>query len=74
MYTDLKYPDGTVITVSADPNYEGIATYQISKPVKMIVVDKGFKKMWFAKPKNLDVDTPHIVEINGTLAVHEDFR
>lgn len=43
------------------------------KPVKVIVVDKGYKKMWFAKPKNLDVNTPHFIQdIGGTLEVHED--
>ena len=43
------------------------------KPVKMIVSEKeGFKKQWFAKPKNDDVDTPHFVEYHGTLQVHED--
>jgi len=42
------------------------------KPVKMIVMDRGYKKQWFAKPKNHDVDTPHFVEIGGTLEVHED--
>lgn len=43
------------------------------KPVKVIVKDKGYKKMWFAKPKNFDINTPHFEqEINGTLEVHFD--
>lgn len=43
------------------------------KPVKVIVVDKGYRKMWFAKPKEFDVDTPHFEQdVNGTLEVHLD--
>ena len=43
------------------------------KPVKVIVVDKGWKKMWFAKPKDFDVDTPHFEQkVNGTLQAHMD--
>ena len=43
------------------------------KPVKVIVVDKRYKKMWFAKPKEFDVDTPHFEQnVNGTLEVHLD--
>ncbi|MCW3977902.1 MAG: ABC transporter substrate-binding protein [Candidatus Bathyarchaeota archaeon] len=47
VYMDLTYPDGTVITVSADTNDEGIATYQISRPEKgtytvtIVVVSHG---------------------------------
>ena len=43
------------------------------KPVKVIVIDKGWKTMYFAKPKNLDVETPHFEQkVNGTLEVHVD--
>ena len=43
------------------------------KPVKVIVVDKGYKQMWFAKPKNFDINTPHFEQkIDSTLEVHED--
>jgi hypothetical protein len=43
------------------------------KPVKVIVKDKGYKMMWFAKPKDFDVDTPHFEqEVGGTLEVHMD--
>lgn len=43
------------------------------KPVKVIVVDKGYTKMWFAKPKMFDVNTPHFEQrVNGTLEVHLD--
>jgi len=43
------------------------------KPVKVIVVDKGWKMMYFAKPKNFDVDTPHFEQaVNSTLEVHMD--
>ena len=43
------------------------------KPVKVIVVDKGWKKMYFAKPKKFDVNTPHFEQaVNGTLEVHLD--
>ncbi len=43
------------------------------KPVKVIVKDSGYKKQWFAKPKNFDVATPHFEQkINGTLEVHLD--
>jgi hypothetical protein len=43
------------------------------KPVKVIVVDKGYKKMWFAKPKKRDLNTPHFEQkVNGTLEVHMD--
>jgi hypothetical protein len=43
------------------------------KPVKVIVVDKGYTKMWFAKPKKFNVNTPHFEQrVNGTLEVHAD--
>jgi len=43
------------------------------KPVKVIVKDKGYKKMWFAKPKNFDVETPHFEQkVDGTLEAHLD--
>jgi len=43
------------------------------KTVKVIVVDKGYEKNWFAKPKNFDIDTPHFEQrVGGTLEVHED--
>jgi hypothetical protein len=43
------------------------------KPVKVIVKDKGYKMMWFAKPKGFDVDTPHFEQkVGGTLEVHMD--
>jgi len=43
------------------------------KPVKIIVIDKGWKKMYFAKPKNFDIETPHFeVKVNDTLEVHID--
>ena len=43
------------------------------KPVKVIVVDKGWTKSYFAKPKNFDVDTPHFEKaVNNTLEVHLD--
>ena len=42
------------------------------KPVKVIVIDKGWKKTYFAKPKDSDVDTPHFDVINNFLQVHED--
>ena len=41
--------------------------------VKVIVKDKGYKKMWFAKPKNFDIETPHFEQqVDGTLEVHQD--
>ena len=43
------------------------------KPVKVIVVDKGYAKMWFAKPKEFSVNTPHFEQtVSGTLEVHID--
>lgn len=43
------------------------------KRVKVIVIDKGHKKMWFAKSKDFDVNTPHFERnIGGTLEVHLD--
>jgi hypothetical protein len=42
------------------------------KPVKLIIRDKGWKQEYFAKPKDKDLDTPHIVAVNGTLDVHLD--
>lgn len=43
------------------------------KPVKVILVDKGWKKMYFAKPKNYDVNTPHFEQrTSGSIEVHED--
>jgi hypothetical protein len=43
------------------------------KPVKVIVRDKGWKIMYFAKPIAYDVDTPHFEQkVNGTLELHED--
>jgi len=43
------------------------------EPVKVIVVDKGYTKTWFAKPKKFDVNTPHFEQrVNGTLRVHID--
>jgi hypothetical protein len=42
-------------------------------PVKVIVVDKGWAKTYFAKPKDFDINTPHFeVKINNSLEVHED--
>ena len=42
------------------------------KPVKYIIVDKGWKKAYFAKPKRYDVETPHFEQkTNGTLQVHQ---
>lgn len=42
------------------------------KPVKVILVDKGWKKMYFAKPRNYDVNTPHFEQrTNGSIKVHE---
>ena len=43
------------------------------KPVKVIVIEKGYKKQWFAKPKKIDIATPHFVlPVGGTLEVHQD--
>jgi hypothetical protein len=43
------------------------------KPVKVIVINKGWKQAWFAKPKSFDVNTPHFEqEVNGKLELHED--
>ena len=42
------------------------------KSVKLIVVDKGWKQEYFAKPKNKDINVPHFVNAKGTLEVHED--
>ena len=43
------------------------------KAVKVIVKDKGYKIMWFAKPKVFDTDTPHFEQkIGGTLELHID--
>jgi hypothetical protein len=43
------------------------------KQVKVIVKDKGFTKMYFAKPKNFDTETPHFeVKVDGALSVHID--
>ena len=43
------------------------------KPVKVIVVNRDYKRMWFAKPKNFNVDTPHFEQkVNGTLEAHQD--
>jgi hypothetical protein len=44
-----------------------------NKPVKVIVKNKGYKKEWFAKPKDFNINTPHFEQkISGTLEVHED--
>ena len=42
------------------------------KCVKLIIIDKGYQQEFFAKPKEKDIDTPHIVAINGSLDVHLD--
>jgi hypothetical protein len=42
------------------------------KPVKLIIIDKGWKQDFFAKPKDKDLDTPHVISVNGTLEVHQD--
>ena len=34
--------------------------------------DKGYKVEYFAKPKDFDINTPHVTVINNTLEVHED--
>jgi hypothetical protein len=43
------------------------------KPVKVIVRENGYKREWFAKPKDFDIATPHFEQkVNGTLEVHLD--
>lgn len=44
-----------------------------SQPVKVILISKGWKKAYFAKPKKgYEVKTPHFEErIDGTIQVHE---
>lgn len=43
------------------------------KSVKVIVIDKGYRKQWFAKPKESDIETPHFVQrVDETLEVHQD--
>lgn len=43
------------------------------KPVKVMLVDKGWKKMYFAKPKKgHEVETPHFEQItSGSIEVHQ---
>ena len=41
------------------------------KPVKVILTDNGFKKAYFAKPKNFDVETPHFEVTSGSIIVHQ---
>ena len=43
------------------------------KQVKVIVISKEWKTMYFAKPKNFDISAPHFEQfVDGRLELHED--